>query len=64
MRLNFCSDGQTDHNRVDKSNKAQGIVSFRSVAATNTDAMLPFHLSTGLPYIHELLCGLLPKHTL
>ena len=64
MRLNFCFDGQTDHNRVGKFDKAPSIVSSRSVATTNTNAMLPFHLSTGLPYIHELLCGLLPMHTL
>ena len=64
MRLNFCSDGRKDHNPVDKFDKALNIVSFQNGAATNTDAMLPFHLSTGLPYIRELLCELLPMHTL
>lgn len=64
MRLNFCSDDRTDHNPVDMFDKALGIVSSRSEATTNTDAMLPFHLSAGLPYIHELLCGSPPMHTL
>ena len=64
MKLNFCSDGRKDHNPVDKFDKALNTISSRNGAATNTDAMLPFHLSTRLPYIHELLCGLLLMHTL
>ena len=57
MRLNFCSDDRTDHNPVDKSNKAPDIASSQNGATTNTDAMLPFRLSIRLPYIHELLFG-------